>query len=424
MDNITQKIHSAPLDLDIYNIRHKSGTNIIVIPMENYSSAFAIFGTHYGSVDNCFKLSGEEDFACVPDGIAHFLEHKLFENEQCGAFERYAKTGADANAFTSYDKTCYLFSCTENFDKSLEILLDFVTHPYFTPETVEKEQGIIGQEIKMYDDSPGWQLLLGITGALYKNHSVRTSIAGTAESISKITPEHLYRCYNAFYAPKNMMLCVCGNVDVQKVVKIADKNLAERENPQVERFYGDEPVQISCKRTVNSFDVPIPLFAAGYKLDCTCEAARENIMSELFIEMVSGKYTQLFADLLGRNLITEGFYGENFCGPGYRAILFEGQSADPDEVKREIDSYILKMKTDGADKELFRLAKKTVYGNIIENIETAAGAAHFAADLFFDGTDIDSYASFAADVTLEDFSRWLCGLDIDNSALSIVKKED
>ena len=212
---------------------HASGLKIMVYPKPGYRSAYAVFGTRYGSVNTRFKADGE--LVSVPDGIAHFLEHKMFESEEGDAFAKYAKTGASANAFTSFDQTCYLFSCTENFEKSFEILLDLVQSPYFTEQTVQKEQGIIGQEIRMYDDSPDWRVMVNLLNALYHNHPVKIDIAGTVESIAEITAEKLYQCYRAYYNLHNMVLCVAGNVDPGEVVKIADRKLKPVEKVTAEK---------------------------------------------------------------------------------------------------------------------------------------------------------------------------------------------
>ena len=174
----------------------------------------------------------------TPAGVAHYLEHKMFENEDgTDTFARYAKTGASANAYTTFERTCYLFSATDNVYESLEILLDFVTHPYYTKETVNKEQGIIGQEIRMYDDNPSWQLYFGMLTGLYTNNPVRIDTAGTTETIAEITPEILYDTYKAFYNPSNMALCICGDVECDKVEEVCDKVLQKTEIPEVKRFY-------------------------------------------------------------------------------------------------------------------------------------------------------------------------------------------
>ena len=212
--NIIKEIKSDRVGDKYYEVEHSSGLKIFIYPKENNNSTYAVFGTKYGSVDVNFKTSDEKETNTVPAGIAHYLEHKLFESEDGDAFTRYAKTGASANAYTSFDKTCYLFSCTENVYESLEILLDFVQTPYFTEQTVQKEQGIIGQEIRMYDDDPQWRVMFNLLRAMYHNHPVRVDIAGTVESIAEITPELLYKCYHTFYNLNNMVLCVAGNVDL------------------------------------------------------------------------------------------------------------------------------------------------------------------------------------------------------------------
>ena len=218
---------SSILDERYYEIDHPTGLKIFVMPKAHYRSAYAVIGTKYGSIDNRFKRSDAAEYTQVPEGIAHFLEHKLFESEELDAFQRFAATGASANAYTSFDKTCYLFQCSDRFDQSLEILLDFVQHPYFTPQTVEKEQGIIGQEITMYYDVPGWMSTFNLLRCLYKNHPVRIDIAGTVESISHITDKLLYDCYNTFYNLHNMALAVVGNVTPEQVLAVCDRCLTD-----------------------------------------------------------------------------------------------------------------------------------------------------------------------------------------------------
>ena len=225
---------SKKLEESYYGFTHKSGLKVYVYP-KKLRTSYAIFATKYGSLENVFKLKEDKDYTTVPAGIAHFLEHKMFENENhVDTFELFGKTGASANAYTSFDKTAYLFSSTDNFYESLEVLLNFVTHPYFTPETVEKEQGIIAQEIQMYEDNPNTRVYYELMRALYEKHDVRIEIAGSVESISHITSDLLYKCYNTFYNLRNMVLCVCGDVDVDKTVAILDKCLKEAPVLEVE----------------------------------------------------------------------------------------------------------------------------------------------------------------------------------------------
>ena len=180
------------------HVKHKSGLDIYICEMQGFNSIEALFGTKYGSVNTMFKTAADKDYTIVPEGIAHFLEHKLFENEDCGVFELYAKTGASCNAFTTFDKTCYTFSCSKNYEENLKILLDFVRKPYFTDENVDKEMGIIEQEIKMTNDNPEWLVFFNMLSGMYHSHPVKIDIAGTVESISHIDADLLYRCYNTF----------------------------------------------------------------------------------------------------------------------------------------------------------------------------------------------------------------------------------
>ena len=217
------KKYDAYLDETYYYMKHNTGLEIYVMPKE-LSTSYAMLTAKYGSFDNRFAKKGAP-MTEMPEGIAHFLEHKLFESEDGDAFTRYSETGASANAYTSFDRTCYLFSCSDRFYDNLYILLDFVTHPYFTEQTVNKEQGIIAQEIKMYDDSPYWRVLFNMLEKMYYNHPVRVDIAGTVESISKITDKLLYKCYNTFYDLSNMFVCVAGNVKSDEVIDFIDFRL-------------------------------------------------------------------------------------------------------------------------------------------------------------------------------------------------------
>ncbi|MEG2203785.1 MAG: pitrilysin family protein, partial [Oscillospiraceae bacterium] len=218
------EITSMRLGESYTKIDHPSGLTLMLCPMKGFSTAYALFAARVGSIDDAFSL-GDGAYTEVPAGIAHFLEHKLFESEEGDAFDLYAKTGASANAYTSFDRTAYLFACTDHFAESLEILINLVTHPYFTEQTVQKEQGIIGQEIRMYEDDPEWRVYFNLLGALYHNHPIRVDIAGTVESISKISAETLYRCHQAFYNLNNMVLSVAGNFEIDTVLAACDRLL-------------------------------------------------------------------------------------------------------------------------------------------------------------------------------------------------------
>ena len=418
-----KEIFSTQLDEKYYSINHPSGLRILILPKKEYSSKYAIFGTHYGSIDTRFHRSDEKEFTVVPEGIAHFLEHKLFESKDKDAFERYAKTGASANAYTSFDRTCYLFSCTDNFTDSLEILLDFVQSPYFTKETVEKEQGIIGQEIRMYEDVPNWQVLFNLLRSLYHNHPVRIDIAGTVDSIAKITPELLYKCYNTFYNLSNMVLCVAGNVEVEEVVRIADKILKPVKPIVIDRNFPDEPHDVVRNFISQKLSVAVPVFALGFKEDCEVpeRTLKEQIETNILLEILAGNTSPLYRRLLEQGLINTSFGSEYFIGYGYASVIFEGESKDPQAVAKAINEEVERIRKDGINKAAFERARKLLYGrtimayNDVENVANGLVATYFNGYGLFD--DIDIYKT----VTAADIEKRLKNqLNRQQSALSVI----
>ncbi|MBQ5746997.1 MAG: insulinase family protein [Clostridia bacterium] len=259
------KHESSLLKETYYRGIHKSGLETIIIP-KNQMTAYALFATRYGSSDSTFKKGDGEGFITVPDGIAHFLEHKLFENEDgSDTFSRFAELGASANAYTSTDMTAYLFSATENYYESLEVLLDFVTHPYFTPETVNKEMGIITEELRMYEDNPYRWLYQELQKLLYVNNTVRIPVGGTEESIREITADILYDCYNTFYNLHNMVLIVCGDVTTEGVEAVMDKVLHVSPDSKPERMRAEEPRCVKDSYSEKVFPISRPMFNIGLK---------------------------------------------------------------------------------------------------------------------------------------------------------------
>lgn len=407
-----------------YEIDHPTGLKIFVYPKENSNSTYAVFGTKYGSVDTCFKRSDEAESCTVPEGIAHFLEHKLFENEDCDAFARYAKTGASANAYTSFDVTCYLFSCTENVYESLEILLDFVQSPYFTEQTVQKEQGIIGQEIRMYDDDPNWRVMFNLLGALYHNHPVKIDIAGTVESIAEITPELLYRCYNTFYNLNNMVLCVAGKVDVDKVLELADRMLKQNPPVTVEKTFAEEPRTVVTDYVEQKLSVAVPLFQLGFKEEVTAQrkTTKELVASEILMEILASESSPMFRRLLDAELINEASFSyEYFEGPGYASIIFAGESHDPKQAASIIQEEIRKLKETGVDEVSFNRARKAIYGRNVSALNSSDNIANSMASMYFAGREMFDYFDVVAEMQLDDVNAALQKqLDAQYSALSIV----
>ncbi len=392
-------------------ISHKSGLDIYVFP-KKLTTTFALFATKYGSIDNKFRLKGKKDIIEVPNGIAHFLEHKLFDNENGeDTFSRYAKTGANANAFTSFDKTAYLFSCTENFKESLEILLDFVTKPYFTDKTVQKEQGIIGQEIKMGEDSPGRRLFFNLMEAMYDKHPVQISIAGTVDSIAKIDADLLYRCYNTFYNLHNMILCVCGDVSADDVISVADKVLETAEYIEIARIFDEEKPTVKKEKTTVKMQVAKPLFEIGIK-DCDIsENPRERLkkaagMSGLD-EMLFSKSSKIFNELYEEGLISGSFDYGYTVSSSFAFNELSGESSNPDIVYERIRKYIKEMQKVGLDKDVFERCKKVIYADFIKTFDSTEEIACELMSYIFEDSDMFEYADIIRELTFEDVENLL-----------------
>lgn len=399
-------IVNKELNEEYYSINHKSGLQILVYPKKGHSKTYAIFATKYGSIDNVFLCEDDESEVKVPEGIAHFLEHKLFESEGESAFERYAKTGANANAFTSFDKTAYLFSCTENFPQSLKILLDFVSNPYFTKESVDKEQGIIGQEINMYNDNAEWQVFFGTLKAAYVLHPVREDIAGTIESISEITPEFLYKCYNAFYNLSQMVLCICGDIDVSNIIAIADETLKGKKKTNVKRIYPVEPINISQKVIKKKLSVSKPLFNIGIK-DTVKELFGKEFLNrqaitEILLNLIVGESSPLYLRLYQEGLINSSFSCDFMLSESFGIALIGGESSDPEKVYNEIFKEIETLKQKGIEKSDFERCKKALYGKMVKRFNSVEKIANDLILCYITKVDIYDILNAYKNSSLED----------------------
>lgn len=406
-----------------YTIDHDSGLKIFVYPKEEYNSTYAIFGTKFGSINTSFLDPVQNKVERVPDGIAHYLEHKLFESEDGDAFSKYAKTGATANAYTSFDMTCYLFSCTENFEESLKILIEFVQSPYFTEETVKKEQGIISQEIKMYEDDPNWRVMFNLYRAMFHKHPVKVEIAGSVQSISEITPENLYKCYNAFYNLNNMVLCVAGKADPKQVLKIVDKIIKPIKGPIPERIFYDEPYDIVRPKIEESFPISMPIFQLGFKEDASKGRPdiEKSAQTDIILQVLASKSSPLYSELLDKGLINESFGYEYFEGTGYAAVIFSGESKDPDRVMDIIKRHIITIKKDGINKEDFENAKKAIYGRTLSILNSAENIGNAMVSLYFSNKELFKAIESIASTNLVDTNERLRSqLDVSNCSLSVI----
>ncbi len=423
-ENKIQYIKNDILDEGYYSVDHKSGLKIFVYPKEEYTSTYAVFGTKYGSIDTRFKRSDRDDFIEIPAGTAHFLEHKLFESEELDAFQRYAKTGASANAYTSFDRTCYLFSCTGYFKENFEILLDFVRHPYFTEETVKKEQGIIGQEIDMYKDSAEWECLFNLLGAMYHNHPVKIDIAGTKESISKITANMLFGCYDTFYNLSNMALAVAGNVSLDEVLEIADRLIEPQEKVTVERTFRDEPEEIRENYVEAHLPVATPVFCLGYKEKHSTpeRTLKEEIAKNIILDVLAGQISPLFKELLDEGLVNNSFSTEYFNGHNYAAILFSGESADPKKVALKINEKVRGLKNTLISKDDFETVRKKQFGKTVRAFSDIDTVANGLLVSHFENEELFSEFKIIREITLEYVNNILAeSFAEDRAVLSVIK---
>ncbi len=388
-----------------YYIKHTSGLDIYIVPKE-LSSSYAIIGTRYGSLNNRFRLSSDSEFINVPEGIAHFLEHKMFENEDGeDSFYKFSKYGAEANAYTSFDKTAYLFSTTGSFYESLEILLDMVTHPYFTKETVDKEQGIISQEIRMGEDNPDRALLFDTFRSMYKDHPVKIDIAGTVESISHITPELLYKCHQAFYNLNNMTLCISGNVDTQKIISICDKCLEPSAQFEVETVYPFEPAEINRSYFSRNMDVSKPLFSIGIKdndiSDDDALRIKKSIAISILTDMLFSRCSTFYNELYEEGIISSSFDCWSEHSRNFSFTIISGESDRSSDVYKRFKEHIESIKASGLSAEDFDRCKNAVYADIVKSFDSTDDIANNFLSYIFEGGDILDLPDIVKTVTLE-----------------------
>ncbi|WP_127543737.1 EF-P 5-aminopentanol modification-associated protein YfmH [Paenibacillus amylolyticus] len=404
-----------------------NGLHVYILPKPGFQKTYATFATKYGSVDNHFQVEGQEEVK-VPDGIAHFLEHKMFEEPTGDIFATFASHGASANAFTSFDQTVYLFSATEYVNENIQTLVDFVQNPYFTDQNVEKEKGIIGQEIDMYADNPDWRVYFGLIEAMYQKHPVHIDIAGTVESIRTITKEMLYECYNTFYHPSNMLLFVVGGVDPQEVIDMVRSNQEQKDyKPQgsIQRFFEPEPEQVGEARREAKLAVSLPKCLFGFKetdVGLTGEQLlRRDMTTQLMMDLLFGSSTRLFQKLYDEDLISDSFGHEYNSSPQYAFSAIGGDTKDPDQllarIREEVDAIVEK----GFDFTDFERARKKKIGGYLRMLNSPENIAHEFTRQQFRGGDFFNMLPLYESITLEDVNlrlrehiRW------DHLAVSLV----
>ncbi len=400
----------------------ENGLRVCYLPKENFGKTFAILAANYGSSDMSFTLDGKR--YDTPAGVAHFLEHKMFEDEDGNALQKFARTGASPNAFTSQTMTAYHFSCTDRFEENLEILLKFVFTPYFTEQNVAKERGIIGQEIGMMDDTPGWQAFMGLFEGMYRAHPVRIPIAGSVESIAQITPETLYTCHRAFYSPRNMALVVCGTADFDEVCRMATQ-FSPQQAPEIgQRHYGPRREAVSELTVTRRMQVSQPQFLLGLKDDPLQQGEsrlRRGLLGELALRILCGDTAPLYAELYEKRLIGRDFDTDYTLIPEGAAAVLGGESRDPEAVRTAIEAEIARLAREGVDKTLFRRMKKALYGLYLRVLDVPDAYARQQAAALFAGEDYLDFAALFDTVGPDDvqamYARWARR---DRSCLSVV----
>ncbi len=415
----------------VYYKKHESGLKIYIMPRKGYSSSYAIFGTKYGSVDSEFVVPGETEATKVPDGIAHYLEHKMFDQpDGSNVFDKFSKFGGEANAFTSFNMTAYLFSATGHFYENLETLMDYVQSPYFTKESVEKEQGIIGQEIRMYDDNAPWRLFFNFLGLLYQNNPVKLDIAGTVESIAEIDENLLYKCYNTFYNLSNMTLFVTGDLNVEKTLRVIERNIKNNKpfTEEIKRIYPEEPKAVAGKYKEQTISVATPMYMMGWKDNDVGyggkKLLKKSIEMEIITEMLFGKGSELYNELYDSGLINQNFSFEYSPQISYGYTAIEGESKNPGDVHKRITQYVDSLRETGLNEEDFNRIKKVIWGDFIRSYNDIEGYAHsFLSMSFLDISYFDYFEEYQK-ITFEDIqNRFMQQFDNEYCVLSVIKPE-
>lgn len=400
-----QSIYNSKLKETLYKEKLQNGLTIMIIPKKGIQKKYIIWGTHYGSNDNKFIVPGEKEITEVPKGVAHFLEHKMFEQENgVNSLDKLTSIGVSANAYTTNDHTAYLYECTDNFYEALDEFMDYVQHPYFTDENVEKEKGIIGQEIRMYDDYPEWRVYLNTLEAMYHTNPVKLDVTGTIETISHIDKDILYKCYNTFYNPSNMCLVVSGDFEPEKILEEIKKRLIDKEqNGEIKRIFEPEEESIVKEKIEQEFKVSKPLFTIGIKCKPANqdEKVRTHIAIQIILNVLFGESSDLYKELYQEgNMFSPPSISYEF-DESYAHILISESANNPDEVYKKLKEKIKQTKENGINKQDFDRIKKMLYGDYIKEFDDVTDIARiFLAD-FMKGINSFDYIDEITEIDLE-----------------------
>lgn len=418
-----QILENSKIKEKLYIEKLDNGLTIIVLPKKTRKK-YIVWSTNFGSIDNKFYAQGENELTIVPDGIAHYLEHKLFEQENGkNSLDVLTSIGVDANAYTTNDHTAYLYECTDNFDEALEEFMNYVQNPYFTDENVEKERGIIEQEIMMYDDYPEWSIYMNAMKAMYKNNEINIDVAGTKETIAQIDKEKLYKIYNSYYYPNNMVIVLSGDFNPEEIINKLKSKITMKAKDDPKRVYNDEPEEIVQKRVEKQMNISMPMLLMGYKdNDLESNRIRKDIAIEILSIVLFGKSSEFFEKLYesGKILGTPGINYE--FSKTYAHALIQIQTNFVDDVLEEIDKRIEEIKQKGINEEDFKRAQKRVYGDFIKDYNEVSTISSIIVSDHFKGINSFDYFEEFNSVNKDYVEKVLKELFIeDRKIISIIK---
>lgn len=416
------------LDENTYVTKLSNGLKVYICKKNGFNKKIGMFGTKYGSITNDFVDIETNERIKVPDGIAHFLEHKLFEKEGQNALDMFSKIGVSSNAYTSFDQTVYYFETTNKFKESIELLVKLIKEPYFTDENVAKEQGIIGQEIMMYDDDPTSVVYMNTLAAMYQKNNVRIDIAGTIESISHITKDLLYTCYNTFYNLANMFFIVIGDVDVEDTIKLIDENIKKYESDnkpridEIKKFYEEEPISIAKKEITKNMDIFMPLMCVGYKLDVVKkeEIVKRALIADIISDMYFSKITDFYKMEYDKSVLSDSI---SFMYEGtdtFSHIILTAESTKMDELQKDLFEYIEKIKSENVDEELFETIKNNKIGTMVSISDNLSVSYRRIIDSILCDIDVYCDVDLLKDITKEDVNAFLQLLSEDSKVISVI----
>ena len=412
---------------EVFHTTLPNGLPVYIVPKKGFLRKYALFATRYGGMDMRFEKDGQ--WLDTPAGIAHYLEHKMFDTEDGNALQELAKNGAEPNAFTSNAITCYYFDATDKFYESLEILLSFVSIPYFTDESVQKEQGIIGQEIGMIEDNPEWQVYKQLMQALYHTSPARTPVAGSVESISHITAQTLYDCHKAFYTPANMCLVVVGDVKPERIIAAANQILPAKSGPLIRRDYGAEEELTAAEHFVTAaMEVSMPTFLVGFKCPPQHggeEQHRFTAIGELACDVLMGESSPLYARLYAEGLINGSFGAAFDLLPGASYVYAGGDSKDPQAVAEAILAEAQRLVSEGVDGDYYRRVVNANFGAALKALNSFESIAVSMAEGCFQGYDPYRFPEVYDSITVEDVLDFLRqNMTRDHMALSVINPKE